>query len=79
MRHDLRKIYKSKIANVPTPGYSGHTSVFTKPISYINLDRINDAYEKDLQIPKKLGDDLPDGFRSSLGLESSCDNGEVFL
>ncbi len=34
-------IYKSKIANVPTPGYSGHTSIFVKPISYLNKDKID--------------------------------------
>ncbi len=40
LSHDLKKIYKSKIANVPTPGYSGHTTVFQKPISYLNIDKI---------------------------------------
>jgi hypothetical protein len=34
-------IYKSKIANVPTPGYAGHTSIFIKPISYLNKDKID--------------------------------------
>lgn len=37
---DLKKVYKSKIANVPTPGYSGHSSIFIKPISYLNIDKI---------------------------------------
>jgi len=36
----LKKVFKSKIANVPTPGYSGHTSVFQKAVSYLNLDKI---------------------------------------
>jgi hypothetical protein len=33
-------IYKSKISNVPTPGYSGHTSIFIKPVSYLNKDKV---------------------------------------
>jgi hypothetical protein len=33
-------IYRSKIACVPTPGYSGHTSIFVKPISYLNKDKM---------------------------------------
>ena len=36
---DSNNVYKSKIANVPTPGYAGHTSIFLKPISYINKDK----------------------------------------
>jgi hypothetical protein len=40
LTNDLKKIYKSKIASVPTPGYSGHTTVFQKPISYLNIDKI---------------------------------------
>jgi hypothetical protein len=35
-------IYRSKIANVPTPGYAGHTSVFIKSISYLNKDKLED-------------------------------------
>ena len=38
MKLNPKKIYKSKIADVPTPGYSGHTSIFIKPISYLNKD-----------------------------------------
>ena len=36
---DLKKIFKSKIANIPTPGYSGHSSLFQKPVSYLNIDQ----------------------------------------
>ena len=46
MKQDLKKVYKSKIANVPTPGYSGHTTVFQKAVSYLNMDKIleNNVY-----------------------------------
>lgn len=36
---DLKRIFKSKIANIPTPGYSGHTTLFQKAISYLNIDK----------------------------------------
>lgn len=45
---DSNIVYKSKIANVPTPGYSGHTSIFIKPVAYINKD-------KQLKEEEKLG------------------------
>lgn len=36
---DIKRIYKSKIANIPTPGYAGHTTLFHKPISYLNIEK----------------------------------------
>ena len=37
---NFKKIYKSKIATVPTPGYTGYNSIFQKQVSYLNLDQI---------------------------------------
>lgn len=39
MKVGSSNVYKSKIASVPTPGYAGHTSIFIKPVSYINKDQ----------------------------------------
>lgn len=64
--HDLRRIYRSKIAQVPTPGYGGHTSVFQKPISYLNYDKILEREKKEEEIVRVMGDDLPIGFQNSL-------------
>ena len=68
-KKDLRRIYKSKIAQVPTPGYAGHTSVFHKPISYLNYDKIIEQEKKEDEIKHYLGDDLSDGFRNSLSIK----------
>lgn len=62
----LRRIYKSKIAQVPTPGYAGHTSVFQKRISYLDYDKIMEQEKKEQEIKRQLGDDLPEKFRQSL-------------
>ncbi len=43
---DSNIVYRSKIANVPTPGYSGHTSIFIKPVGYLNKDQILNEEEK---------------------------------
>ena len=67
-KKDLRRIYKSKIAQVPTPGYAGHTSVFQKPISYLNYDKIIEQEKKEDEIRKHLGDDLSEGFKKSLNI-----------
>ena len=67
-KKDLRRIYKSKIAQIPTPGYSGHTSVFHKPISYLNYDKIIEQEKKEDEIKRHLGDDLSVGFRKSLNI-----------
>jgi hypothetical protein len=37
VNQDIKRIFKSKIAHVPTPGYAGHTTLFHKPISYLNI------------------------------------------
>ena len=37
---EVKKIYKSKIADVPTPGYTGHNSIYNQPVSYLNKDKI---------------------------------------
>lgn len=39
-KQDLKRIFKSKIANVPTPGYSGYSTIFQKKVSYLNMDKI---------------------------------------
>ena len=67
-KKDLRRIYKSKIAQVPTPGYAGHTSVFQKPISYLNYDKIIEQEKKEDEIRKHLGDDLSEGCKKSLNI-----------
>ena len=38
--NDIKRIYHSKIAQVPTVGYCGTQSVFQKQISYLNYDKI---------------------------------------
>ena len=38
--NDIRRIYHSKIAQVPTVGYCGTQSIFQKVISYLNYDKI---------------------------------------
>lgn len=65
-QNDLRRIYRSKIAQVPTPGYAGHTSVFQKKISYLNFDKIMEEEKRLGDIPYELGDDLPPKFKSAL-------------
>jgi hypothetical protein len=35
---------------VPTPGYSGHTSIFHKPISYLNKDKIMQECDQKVQL-----------------------------
>jgi len=71
LKSNSAKIYKSKIANVPTPGYSGHTSIFIKPISYLNKDRIeNEENFSKTTIDKNLGNGtLGNTFQQMLSLE----------
>jgi hypothetical protein len=45
-KEDMKRIYKSKISSIPTPGYTGFQSTFTKPISYLNKDRILSEMEE---------------------------------
>lgn len=39
-KEDMKRIYKSKISNIPTPGYTGYQSTYTNPIGYLNKDKI---------------------------------------
>lgn len=45
-KSEVKKIYKSKIANIPTPGYTGHSSIYFQPVSYLNKDKILSELEK---------------------------------
>ncbi len=45
-KNEIKKIYKSKIADVPTPGYSGYQSIYINPVSYLNKDKILSDLEK---------------------------------
>ena len=45
-KSEVKKIYKSKIADVPTPGYTGHSSIYVQPVSYLNKDKILSELEK---------------------------------
>jgi hypothetical protein len=72
IKSNQTKIYKSKIANVPTPGYSGHTSIFIKPVSYLNKDKILQA-ENDNKIIEEMEskkyDQLSGSFREIVKLD----------
>ena len=67
-KKDLRKIYKSKIAQVPTPGYAGHNSIFQKQVSYLNYDKIREQEKKEKEIAEQLGDGLSEGFKNALNV-----------
>ena len=45
-KEDVKRIYKSKISNIPTPGYSGHQSTYITPVSYLNKDKILSEFEE---------------------------------
>ena len=45
-KEDVKRIYKSKISNIPTPGYSGYQSTYVNPISYLNKDKILSEMEE---------------------------------
>lgn len=45
-KEDVKRIYKSKISNIPTPGYSGFQSIYVNPISYLNKDKILSEMEE---------------------------------
>lgn len=51
-KSEVKKIYKSKIADVPTPGYSGHSSIYVQPVSYLNKNKILSELEKQEQEEK---------------------------
>lgn len=48
----VKKIYKSKIANIPTPGYTGHQSIYIQPMSYLNKDKVLDELQKQEDIER---------------------------
>jgi hypothetical protein len=58
---DTNKIYKSKIACIPTPGYAGHTSIFIKPISYLHKEKHEECKTVE-NFDSGLG--LSEGFRN---------------
>lgn len=64
----LMKIYHSKIAKVPTPGYSGHNSIFQKRIGYLNYDKIMEAeaLRKNGMTITSESTNLPPKFREAL-------------
>lgn len=45
-KSEIKKIYKSKISDVPTPGYTGYNSIYVQPVSYLNKDKILSDLEK---------------------------------
>jgi len=75
MTLDTSSVYKSKIANIPTTGYSGHKSIFQKPITYLNFGKedkntatqtmsnekndLCDSFKKILQMDKEPVQELP--------------------
>ena len=72
--NDIKKIYHSKIAQVPTVGYCGTQSIFQKQISYLNYDKILAAEKRaktglNFDIP----DDLPPKFVEALKTETNTE------
>jgi len=67
MVSDVSNIYKSKIANIPTVGYSGHQSIFHKPMSYLNVDKIN--ANKTVHTVKDEKNELCESFRKILQID----------
>lgn len=51
-KEDVKRIYKSKISNIPTPGYSGFQSTYVAPISYLNKDKILSEIEEKEKLEK---------------------------
>ena len=77
LKKETKVIYKSKIANVPTPGYSGHTSIFTKPISYLNKEKIEKEQVNEVNEEKdNLYNEISDSFKSLLNLDAK-ETGDV--
>lgn len=56
-KEEKKRIYKSKISDIPTPGYTGHQSTYTSPIGYLNKGKIlNEIKEKEDEEFIKLQD-----------------------
>jgi hypothetical protein len=75
LKKDTKVIYKSKIANIPTPGYAGHSSIFIKPISYLNKEKIE---QENVKIQENIHDELPISFQKSLNLENNSSDEVIF-
>lgn len=77
MKLNTTKVYASKLANVPTPGYSGHTSIFIKPVSYLNRDKIlQDEIDKKSkeELDAKKYDNLEGSFKNMVKLDPEISN-----
>ena len=65
--NDIRRIYHSKIAQVPTVGYAGTQSIFQKQISYLNYDKIMEQERRNKYgVGFKEAEGLPPKFIESL-------------
>jgi len=64
---DNSNVYRSKIANIPTVGYGGHQSIFQKPITYLNMDKINS--NKSTSTMKDDKNELCESFRKILHMD----------
>ena len=65
--NDIRRIYHSKIAQVPTVGYAGTQSIFQKQISYLNYDKIMEQEKREKEgVMFKEAEGLPPKFKESL-------------
>lgn len=64
---NINRIYHSKIAKVPTVGYTGNQSIFQKLIGYLNYDKIleNERLSK-LGPGKASYANLPEKFQDAL-------------
>ena len=60
--------YKSKIANIPTTGYSGHQSIFQKPITYLNINKV-DKNKTVTSMKSEEKNELCESFRKILHLD----------
>ncbi len=81
MKLNPKVIYKSKIANVPTPGYSGHNSIFVKPMSYLNKDKIDQQEELEKQfVPETEGTNtMSESFKNILQLGKGPEKDVIFI
>jgi hypothetical protein len=67
MTLDNSSIYKSKIANIPTCGYAGHQSIFQKPITYLNIDKVDK--NKTVSTMRDEKNELCESFRKILHID----------
>jgi len=71
MTQDNSNIYKSKIANIPTTGYSGHQSIFQKPITYLNINNV-DKNKTVSSMKSEEKNELCESFRKILHLDKEA-------